>query len=201
MQPWQRGLLLIRSLLIWTLCMQVVVVANPANTNALILKENAPSIPAKNISALTRLDHNRALGQVLTWAPSLNPGRTRARLPCSCHACVCLTPCCSSAAPSIYVVLFVGCSCMLSITHAVGSGKVVASPATPGLGPVTLLLAQWVQPRCLLCSRPCWPQTATLLQARPQSEALETASICLLSRVHLRRCQSAWVCQSQRSRT
>ena len=44
--------------------LQVVIVANPANTNALILKENAPSIPAKNITALTRLDHNRALGQV-----------------------------------------------------------------------------------------------------------------------------------------
>lgn len=43
---------------------KVVVVANPANTNALILSENAPSIPAKNITALTRLDHNRALGQV-----------------------------------------------------------------------------------------------------------------------------------------
>ncbi len=37
--------------------------ANPANTNALILRENAPSIPAENITALTRLDHNRALGQ------------------------------------------------------------------------------------------------------------------------------------------
>ena len=43
---------------------KVVVVANPANTNALILKENAPSIPAKNVTCLTRLDHNRALGQV-----------------------------------------------------------------------------------------------------------------------------------------
>ena len=43
---------------------QVLVVANPANTNALILKENAPSIPAENITCLTRLDHNRALGQV-----------------------------------------------------------------------------------------------------------------------------------------
>eukprot|EP00898_Chlorokybus_atmophyticus_P007708 jgi/Chlat1/7939/Chrsp68S07377 len=42
---------------------KVVVVANPANTNALILKENAPSIPEKNITCLTRLDHNRALGQ------------------------------------------------------------------------------------------------------------------------------------------
>ena len=39
--------------------------ANPANTNALILRENAPSIPAESITALTRLDHNRALGQVL----------------------------------------------------------------------------------------------------------------------------------------
>jgi malate dehydrogenase len=46
------------------LMMQVLVVANPANTNALILKEYAPSIPEKNISALTRLDHNRALGQI-----------------------------------------------------------------------------------------------------------------------------------------
>ncbi|THG10833.1 hypothetical protein TEA_026511 [Camellia sinensis var. sinensis] len=43
---------------------QVLVVANPANTNALILKEFAPSISEKNITCLTRLDHNRALGQV-----------------------------------------------------------------------------------------------------------------------------------------
>ena len=43
---------------------KVVVVANPANTNALILSENAPSIPKENITCLTRLDHNRALGQV-----------------------------------------------------------------------------------------------------------------------------------------
>uniref|UniRef100_A0A0D9ZNX7 Malate dehydrogenase n=1 Tax=Oryza glumipatula TaxID=40148 RepID=A0A0D9ZNX7_9ORYZ len=43
---------------------EVLVVANPANTNALVLKEFAPAIPAKNITCLTRLDHNRALGQV-----------------------------------------------------------------------------------------------------------------------------------------
>ncbi|KAI8004791.1 Malate dehydrogenase, cytoplasmic [Camellia lanceoleosa] len=43
---------------------KVLVVANPANTNALILKEFAPSISVKNITCLTRLDHNRALGQV-----------------------------------------------------------------------------------------------------------------------------------------
>ncbi|XP_031501776.1 malate dehydrogenase, cytoplasmic-like isoform X2 [Nymphaea colorata] len=43
---------------------KVLVVANPANTNALILKEFAPSIPAHNITSLTRLDHNRALAQI-----------------------------------------------------------------------------------------------------------------------------------------
>ncbi len=56
----------VRLLLAFSAPVQVLVVANPANTNALILKENAPSIPAENITCLTRLDHNRALGQVST---------------------------------------------------------------------------------------------------------------------------------------
>lgn len=43
---------------------KIVVVANPANTNAFILKDNANSIPRENITCLTRLDHNRALGQI-----------------------------------------------------------------------------------------------------------------------------------------
>uniref|UniRef100_A0A0D9XKM6 Malate dehydrogenase n=1 Tax=Leersia perrieri TaxID=77586 RepID=A0A0D9XKM6_9ORYZ len=43
---------------------KVLVVANPANTNALILKEFAPSFAEKNITCLTRLDHNRALAQI-----------------------------------------------------------------------------------------------------------------------------------------
>ncbi|KAL5701924.1 malate dehydrogenase [Ranunculus cassubicifolius] len=43
---------------------KVLVVANPADTNALILKEFAPFISEKNITCLTRLDHNRALGQI-----------------------------------------------------------------------------------------------------------------------------------------
>ncbi|KAL6513560.1 hypothetical protein OROGR_021046 [Orobanche gracilis] len=43
---------------------KVLVVANPANTNALILKKFAPSIPLKNVTCLTRLDHNRALAQI-----------------------------------------------------------------------------------------------------------------------------------------
>lgn len=44
---------------------KVLVVGNPANTNAYICaKFAAPHIPAKNISAMTRLDHNRALAQI-----------------------------------------------------------------------------------------------------------------------------------------
>lgn len=43
---------------------KVLVVANPANTNALVLKEFAPSIPEENITCLTRLDHNRAQAQL-----------------------------------------------------------------------------------------------------------------------------------------
>ena len=57
---------------------QVVVVANPANTNALILSENAPSIPAENITALTRLDHNRALGTVSSLQANACPKSGRA---------------------------------------------------------------------------------------------------------------------------
>lgn len=45
---------------------KVIVVGNPANTNAMILAHNAPSIPAKNITSMMRLDHNRILTQVAT---------------------------------------------------------------------------------------------------------------------------------------
>jgi malate dehydrogenase len=40
---------------------KVLVVGNPANTNALILASNAPDIPAEQITAMTRLDQNRAI--------------------------------------------------------------------------------------------------------------------------------------------
>src|SRR5690625_6361901 len=43
---------------------RVTVTGNPANTNALIACSNAPDIPAERFSALTRLDHNRALAQL-----------------------------------------------------------------------------------------------------------------------------------------
>jgi malate dehydrogenase len=45
---------------------KVLVVGNPANTNALICSLNAPSIPKENFTALTRLDQNRAMAQVAT---------------------------------------------------------------------------------------------------------------------------------------
>jgi len=43
---------------------KVLVVGNPANTNALICSKYAPSIPPQNFSAMTRLDQNRAQAQV-----------------------------------------------------------------------------------------------------------------------------------------
>ena len=43
---------------------KVMVVGNPCNTNALIAMKNAPSIPKKNFTALTRLDENRAKYQL-----------------------------------------------------------------------------------------------------------------------------------------
>lgn len=43
---------------------RVLVVGNPANTNALITSANAPDIDARNFTAMTRLDHNRATAQL-----------------------------------------------------------------------------------------------------------------------------------------
>jgi len=43
---------------------RVLVVGNPANTNALITQGNAPDIDPRNITAMTRLDHNRAMAQL-----------------------------------------------------------------------------------------------------------------------------------------
>ena len=43
---------------------RVLVVGNPANTNALIAKSNAPDVPADRFTAMTRLDHNRAIAQL-----------------------------------------------------------------------------------------------------------------------------------------
>jgi malate dehydrogenase len=43
---------------------KVLVVGNPANTNALIAQQNAPDLNPENFTAMTRLDHNRALAQL-----------------------------------------------------------------------------------------------------------------------------------------
>jgi malate dehydrogenase len=43
---------------------KVLVVGNPANTNALIAQQHAPDVPANRFTAMTRLDHNRALSQL-----------------------------------------------------------------------------------------------------------------------------------------
>lgn len=43
---------------------KVLVVGNPANTNCLIAQRNAPDLPATNFTAMTRLDHNRAVTQL-----------------------------------------------------------------------------------------------------------------------------------------
>ena len=43
---------------------RVLVVGNPANTNALIAQQNAADIPAERFTAMMRLDHNRAMGQL-----------------------------------------------------------------------------------------------------------------------------------------
>jgi malate dehydrogenase len=50
---------------------KVLVVGNPANTNALIARAAAPDVPAERFTAMTRLDHNRALSQLAkkTGAP------------------------------------------------------------------------------------------------------------------------------------
>jgi malate dehydrogenase len=45
---------------------KVLVVGNPANTNAYIAMKSAPSLPQQNFTAMLRLDHNRALSQLAT---------------------------------------------------------------------------------------------------------------------------------------
>jgi len=49
---------------------RVLVVGNPANTNALIASSNAPDIDPRNFTAMTRLDHNRAKAQLATKTTS-----------------------------------------------------------------------------------------------------------------------------------
>jgi malate dehydrogenase len=52
---------------------RVVVVANPANTLALVAKKTAASLPSENFSCLTRLDHDRLRGAVAKKLTALRP--------------------------------------------------------------------------------------------------------------------------------
>ena len=56
---------------------RVLVVGNPANTNALIAAANAPDLDARQFTAMTRLDHNRAMGQLANRTNSLVADITR----------------------------------------------------------------------------------------------------------------------------
>ena len=47
---------------------RILVVGNPANTNALIASSHAPDVPASRFTAMTRLDHNRAVAQLAAKA-------------------------------------------------------------------------------------------------------------------------------------
>ena len=51
---------------------KVLVVGNPANTNALIAASNAPDVDSRSFSAMMRLDHNRAIAQLATKTGSHN---------------------------------------------------------------------------------------------------------------------------------
>jgi len=55
---------------------KVLVVGNPANTNALICSRYAPKVPSRNFTAMTRLDHHRAQGQIAIRAKA-NVGDVR----------------------------------------------------------------------------------------------------------------------------
>ena len=55
---------------------KVLVVGNPANTNALIAMRNAPDVPPERFTAMTRLDHNRAIAQLAArpaWESAPSP--------------------------------------------------------------------------------------------------------------------------------
>lgn len=56
---------------------RILVVGNPANTNALITMANAPNIKHGNITAMTRLDHNRAISQLASQTGSASSEVTK----------------------------------------------------------------------------------------------------------------------------
>jgi len=64
---------------------KVLVVSNPCNTNAWVCREHAPSIPAKNFTALSRLDFNRAIAFVAARL-AVDPSQVRSLVVWGNHA-------------------------------------------------------------------------------------------------------------------
>jgi malate dehydrogenase len=56
---------------------RILVVGNPANTNALIAMNNAPDVPNERFTAMTRLDHNRAIAQLAAKTGATVPEITK----------------------------------------------------------------------------------------------------------------------------
>ncbi len=56
---------------------RILVVGNPANTNALIAMNNAPNVPNERFTAMTRLDHNRAIAQLAAKTGATVPEITK----------------------------------------------------------------------------------------------------------------------------
>lgn len=105
---------------------KVVVVGNPANTNALLCMRSAPSLPKRNFTALTRLDQNRTAGMLAAKIGELarscaaipSPGDPQPLLPCAASR--------SSA-------MGLPASCLPSVRPCVGAPQACLSPrsATP----------------------------------------------------------------------
>lgn len=76
---------------------RIAVVGNPANLNCLVASAHAPDIPVARFTALTRLDHNRAVGMLARQA-GVSPARvsrvavwgnhSSTQYPCLAHACI-----------------------------------------------------------------------------------------------------------------
>ncbi len=62
---------------------KVLVVGNPANTNALILLKNAPSLNPANITSMMRLDHNRAISQLATKCNTHHTNKSKGDMTCT----------------------------------------------------------------------------------------------------------------------
>lgn len=88
---------------------KVLVVGNPANTNALIAQTNAPDLDPRQFTAMTRLDHNRAIGQLADRTGS-HPSRIEKMIVWGNHS--------ATQYPDIHHALVDGKSAIEQVDHA-----------------------------------------------------------------------------------